>query len=111
MIVYFSAEARVEAEDGVSFTLQLLRMKKSGPKWDVAGHYATLEQAARAAVNKKVLSTPGDVQARELVAAIERASQRIADACEFAISAAGAAQCEGDSMPTALPEDLFEEAV
>ena len=115
MIVALSKKVRILAEDGRCFALVHLveRVKKStGEKyedWESVGYYGTLRQAAQAALQKELFRLPGTVvKVGELVAALDRGSARIAEACDGAMEAAALAELEGLEGAPEVPEELFD---
>lgn len=110
MVIVLAANVKVEAEDGACFSLRRCRATKDGQDvWEVVGYYATLGQAARAALDKCLVGRKGVAQVSQLVAMIDRAGERIADACEAAADAASMAELRGAVGAAVVPDDLFDE--
>lgn len=112
MVIWISTEDRIAGADGHCFQLQRRRIKKEsgGEAWDTLGYYATLRHAAQACLDKALARGDTAANVTHLLLALERASDRIALACEGAMAAAAAAEFEGDHVPANLPAELFEDA-
>ena len=106
MIILLSKTMWIEAEDGVAFTLKTESKSKHGK---TLGHYATLGQAARRALDKGLFDVAGRVKVERLVAMLDRASARVEAACEGVADAAGCALLEGSAGAAEVPDDLYDE--
>lgn len=113
MVVFFSRSLRVEAQDGKCFTLQNLTIPKKGkfagvPQWDNCGYYATLQQAAQAALQRGMATGTAGMSVQRLIDALERSSGAVAAACEAAPTAAQAVHLH-QVVNEHVAEELFEE--
>lgn len=114
MKIMLSRTLRIVAEDGLSFTLEVMKVRGEEAKrpgeqvWKVMGYYGTLEQAARAALNKGIAQNGSKLTAERLLDALLQAGKTIARACEGAMSSAHASEFEGVVEAADLPQELFE---
>jgi hypothetical protein len=112
MIIVFSKTLRVEAEDGVNFTVQRKKVAKSGKHkgqvwWDTEGYHHTLEQAALRILQLAVHDPKVKLTVSALLAALDKSTTVIAKACELAGGAFEAAKIEG-IVNDGTADELFD---
>lgn len=108
MIIKLSKDCRIEASDGLQFTLQVrerVSSKGVGGKvssrvgeltdWKNKGYYGTISQAMKAVLKRSILTKRDEVDAKELAAYLEKVTRRIENACEGLVKASSAAQLVG----------------
>lgn len=115
MIICLSRTLRISAEDGQNYVLQRLHTRTEGEQagtstWRNEGYYATLAQAAQAAIRKDLARGAVRMSATQLVESLNKAALRVAQVCEAAMSAAHAAEYEGEVVGEDFPDELFREA-
>jgi len=118
MVINLSKDCRVVGEDGIQFTLQVLRSK--GPTlpngkpckrvgeryWDGVGYYGTLSQAVSGALKHSLLERKGEVSTKELLAYLLAFESRVRGMCDAVCTASGSAAFEGE-VDAAELDSLF----
>ena len=115
MIIKLAKDVRLKGEDGVQFTLQVLRTKGEesrdvGEKfWYTLGYYGDLQSAMKGVLKHSVLSGKAEVSGKQLAQHVDMVMARIVSACEGVMSAKSAADYDGTVTADALDELMQSE--
>jgi hypothetical protein len=101
MIIYFTDDLRISAEDGMNFIIEKKRRKRKedGEEtkhgWAQVGYYSSFDKAAESILEKHLVSKEEEKTVQEFIVTLKEEGQKIRHVCEGVVTAVYASKLRG----------------